>query len=198
MSPKNKKKEKAKVTQQKLGKKEAYKKLMVSFKPLIIAVVLWFVTIMLIHLPTVKDDIALFFVKFTLDSAVGFGQLFFLPVESHNFPNITVSGYTMKVVMECTAYNFYIFVIYLSLLSPVKWKQRIYTLLIFLAAVFIVNNLRFITVGYIGKYSQEMFHYVHDYLWNILFGFMIFLIWAWRYNKSDQIDDQKTIEKSEK
>jgi exosortase/archaeosortase family protein len=83
--------------------------------------------------------------------------------------------------MECTAYNFYIFVIYLSLLSPVAWKQKLYTLVIFLLAVFIVNNLRFITVGYIGKYSATMFHYVHDYLWNILFGFMVFLIWVWRY-----------------
>ena len=83
--------------------------------------------------------------------------------------------------MECTAYNFYIFVIYLSLLSPVKWKQRIITLLIFLGAVFVVNNMRFITMGYIGKHSPHLFHYIHDYLWNILFGFMVFLIWAWRY-----------------
>ncbi len=190
MSSRNKKKEKAKAIQQKLEKKEAYKKLMVSFKPLIIAVLLWFISISIIHLPAIKDEVAFFFINFTINSAVGFGKLLFLPVESHNFPYITVSGYTMKVVMECTAYNFYIFVIYLSLLSPVNWKQKIYTLIIFLAAVFIVNNLRFITVGYIGKYWPTMFHYVHDYLWNVLFGFMVFLIWAWRYKNTMDIDEK--------
>ena len=192
----NKKKEKAK-QQQKLEKKLAYKQMMLSFKPLIIAVILWFATITLIHLPAIKNELAFHFINFTINSAVGFGKMLFLPVETNSFPNITVSGYTMQVVMECTAYNFYIFVIYLSLLSPVAWKQKLYTLVIFLLAVFIVNNLRFITVGYIGKYSTTMFHYVHDYLWNILFGFMVFLIWAWRYKSSleETMGDSNVVNK---
>ena len=192
MSSKNRK-QKQQQAKEKLAKKIEYKKLLISFKPLIIAVVLWFVSIMIIHLPAIKNEVSYFFIKFTLDSAVGFGKLLFLPVESYGFPNITVSGYTMQIVMECTAYNFYIFVIYLSLLSPVNWKQKLYTLLIFLAAVFIVNNLRFITVGYVGKYSETMFHYVHDYLWNILFGFMIFLIWAWRYKNTMDFSDENKL-----
>jgi len=194
LSVKNRKKEKLQA-KEKLQKKQAYKKLLTSFKPLIIAVLLWFVSIMIIHLPAIKEEVAHFFIKFTLDSAVGFCKMLFLPVESYSFPNITVSGYTMKIVMECTAYNFYIFVIYLSLLSPVKWKQKLYTLIIFLVAVFIVNNLRFITVGYVGKYSETMFHYVHDYLWNILFGFMIFLIWAWRYKNTLDINTENELPK---
>lgn len=157
---------------------------MSHFKPLMIAILLWIVTNMILHLPGIKNEVQHFFVKFTLDSTLIFGKLLFFPIESCGFPNITVSGYPMKVIMECTAYNFYIFVIYLSLLSPVKWKQRIITLLIFLGAVFIVNNMRFITMGYIGKYSAHLFHYIHDYLWNILFGFMVFLIWAWRYKNT--------------
>ncbi len=177
---KKRKQENAK-EQEKLAKKEDFKKFLNQFKPLMIAVGLWIVTLMILHLPAIKNDVANFFIKFTLDSSLLFGKVLFIPVESHFFPNITVSGYTMTVVMECTAYNFYIFIIYLSLLSPVKWKQRLITLFIFLAAVFIVNNLRFVTMGYIGIYSESLFHYVHDYLWNILFGFMVFLIWAWRY-----------------
>ena len=196
MSAKNRKKEKQQA-KEKLEKKQAYKQLITSFRPLIIAVALWFVSIMIIHLPAIKDEVAYIFIKFTLDSAVGFGKLLFLPVESYGFPNITVSGYTMQIVMECTAYNFYIFVIYLSLLSPVNWKQKLYTLVIFLAAVFIVNNLRFITVGYVGKYSENMFHYVHDYLWNILFGFMIFLIWAWRYKNTMDINTENKLAEKE-
>jgi exosortase/archaeosortase family protein len=165
-------------------KKEAFKKFLKHLIPLISAVGLWIITLVILHLPSIKQSAHDFFVKFTLDSSVLFGKLLFLPVESNSFPFITVSGYTMKVIMECTAYNFYIFVIFLSLLAPVKWKQKLITLVIFLLAIFIVNNLRFITMGYIGKYNADMFHYVHDYLWNILFGIMVFLIWMWRYKKN--------------
>jgi len=177
--------------QEKLAKKEARRMFMSSFKPLMIAVALWIITLMILHLPAIKDDAAYFFINFTLDSSLFFGKMLFIPVESSGYPNITVSGYPMTVVMECTAYNFYIFVIYLSLLSPVGWKQRMYTLLIFLVVVFFVNNMRFITMGYVGKYSATLFHYIHDYLWNILFGFMVFLIWAWRYKNTMDVGGKK-------
>ncbi len=160
-----------------------YKKQMLLF---LAAVILWLVTDVVLHLPGIKDAVARFFIRFTLNSAVIFGKMLFLPVESTAFPFITVDGYIMQIVMECTAYNFYVFVFYLSLFSPVSWKEKIKTLIIFLLAVFIINNLRFITVGYIGKYSENMFHLVHDYLWNILFGFLVFIIWAWRYNVNKQ------------
>ncbi len=176
----------------------ANKQLIKQFAPLIAAVTFWIVSSSIMHLPSVKNEVANFFISFTLQSSLLFGKTFFIPVSSTAFPFLTISGYTMKVVMECTAYNFYLFVIFLSLFSPVNWKQRLITLLIFLLAVFIINNLRFITVGYIGSYSQKMFHLVHDYLWNILFGFLVFLIWAWRYNntsveQSDQNDKAQKI-----
>lgn len=182
--PNKRKQEKARI-QEKLAKKESFKAFLSHFKPLMFAVGLWAITLMVLHLPSLKNEVAEFFIRFTLDSSLLFGKILFIPVESSFFPNITVSGYTMTVVMECTAYNFYIFIIYLSLFSPVAWKQRLVTLLIFLGAVFVVNNMRFITMGYIGIYYESLFHYVHDYLWNILFGFMVFLIWAWRYKSED-------------
>lgn len=189
MSNKQKEKKANQVIKDKsLAKKKVRKDFIKQITPLLIAVVLWIVTLMIIHLPSVEVKALNFFVSFTLNSAVLFGKMLFIPIESNSFPYITVSGFTMKVIMECTAYNFYIFVIYLSLLTPVAWKQKLFTLLIFLGAVFVVNNLRFISMGYIGKYSAHMFDYIHDYLWNILFGLMVFLIWAWRYNKSQYAD----------
>jgi len=167
-----------------LLRKEANKKMLKQFIPLFIAVLLWFFSLMVLHLPAIKNDVGLFFIKFTLDSALVFGKILFIPMQSTSFPYITVDGYTMQIVMECTAYNFYIFVFYLSLLSPVSIKQRLITLVIFIGAVFVVNNLRFVTLGFIGNNMPGLFHYIHDYLWNILFGFMVFLIWAWRYNSA--------------
>ena len=180
---KGRKAEKAKLNELK-AKQEAKLRFRKQFIPLMAAVVLWIGTSMILHMPSIKNEVATFFINFTINSSILFGKIFFIPIASPSFPHLTVGGYHMQVVMECTAYNFYIFVFFLSLLSPVDWKQRLLTLLIFLVAVFVVNNLRFVTVGYIGAYSQELFHLVHDYLWNILFGFLVFLIWAWRYNKT--------------
>ncbi|MCF8387437.1 MAG: exosortase/archaeosortase family protein [Bacteroidales bacterium] len=179
--PNKKSKRKKQKDQEKISRREAYREFLHQFKPLLIAVALWFLTINLIHLPFIRDEVLHFFVGFILESSVAFGKMLFLPVSSPSFPYITVSGYTMEVIMECTAYNFYIFVIYLSLFSPVSWKQRIITLLIFLLAIFVINNLRFIVMGYVGKHNPQMFDYIHDYLWNIFFGFLVFLIWLWRY-----------------
>lgn len=178
---KHKKQEIKSKLQEKAAKKTAFRQFLKQFLPLLIAVVLWIIINTMLHLPALRADVQEFFIRFTLNSAVSFGKLLFLPVSSPVFPKIVVAGYPMEVIMECTAYNFYIFVICLSLLSPVKWKHRILTLFIFLAAVFVVNNFRFYTMGYIGKHYTELFHDIHDYLWNILFGFLVFMIWLWRY-----------------
>ncbi len=180
----------------KQAKAAAKKKFIKQFIPLIVAVILWIATSVILHLPFIKNQVATLFINFTLNSSLLFSKMFFIPVSSPAFPFLTIHGYTMKVVMECTAYNFYIFVFFLSLLSPVRWKQKILTLLIFMVAVFIINNLRFITVGLIGSYSESLFHIVHDYLWNILFGFLVFLIWAWRYNTASPSEKKLTEDTS--
>lgn len=167
---------------EKLAKREAFNQFKRQFLPLLTAVALWFTINAIMHLPAFKTQVLEFFIRFTLYSAVGFGQLIFIPVESHNFPMITVAGYTMQVIMECTAYNFYVFAICLSLLSPGRWWQRLLTLVIFLSAIFVINNFRFYTMGFIGNNYPHLFHDVHDYLWNILFGFLVFLIWLWRFS----------------
>lgn len=175
------KKERRKKYSDKQSKKEAYRSFLKHFLPLLFAVLLWLITNAVLHLPSIRPAVEDFFVRFTLESAVKFGKLLFIPVESPAFPKITVAGYTMQVIMECTAYTFYIFVFYLSILSPVKWYQRLITLIVFMLSVFVVNNFRFYTMGFIGKYYVDIFHQVHDYFWNILFGFLVFLIWMWRY-----------------
>lgn len=174
-----------------LNRKEAYSGFIISFKPLLIAVLLWLITIFIFNLPTIKNEVALFFIGFTLNSALVFGNLLLISVESTNYPLITVEGYTMKVVMECTAYNFYIFIIYLSLLSPVSWKKRILTMLIFISILFMSNNLRFILMGFIGLHYEHLFHYIHNYLWDYLFGFIIFMIWVWRFKDNLEGEDLK-------
>jgi len=99
----NKRKQEKAQLKDRLLKKEANRKMLKQFVPLVIAVLLWFITLLLLHLPSIKNDIGYFFVKFTLDSAIMFGKLLFVPMQSTSFPFITVDGYTMQIVMECTA-----------------------------------------------------------------------------------------------
>jgi exosortase/archaeosortase family protein len=179
----NKKEKKSKIEQKKklqLARKEMLR----QFKPLILAVAAWAAAMMVFNINAFREDLFTFFVNLTINSVILLGKITFLNIESSGYPYISVAGYKMAVIMECTAYHFYIFVIFLSLFSPVSWKQRLITLSIFVPAVFLINSLRFITMGYIGKYFLQHFHNVHDYLWNILFGFLVFMIWVWRYNVS--------------
>lgn len=175
------KKNRREIQKEKLAKKEAYSLFMQQFKPLLYAMIAWLGINTIIHLPFLKKAVNDIFVSFTLNAAVIFGKLIFIPVERLDFPRISVGGFNMIVVMECTAYNFYIFVIFLSLFSPGTWKTKIVNLLIFLSTIFVINNFRFYTMGLIGKNYPEYFHNVHDYMWNILFGVFIFMIWMWRY-----------------
>lgn len=179
---KSRKEEKA-LLKEKMTQKEVRKQMFRHFKPLLYAIAAWGIVMLILHLPAVQLQIVAFFVQFTIHSAVVFGKIFFIPIESLEFPLLRVDGYQMAIIMECTAYNFYIFTIFLSLFSPVSWKQRLITLAIFLPSIFVINNLRFVTMGYIGKYYPAQFDQVHDYVWNILFGFLVFLIWLWRYQR---------------
>ena len=84
-----------------------------------------------------------------------------------------------KVVMECTGYNFYILVLAISIFSRWQFKHRVFSAVVMLFSVFLLNFTRFITMGYIGSRWPSLFDSIHDYLWNILFGFMVFAIWLW-------------------
>jgi exosortase/archaeosortase family protein len=174
--------------------KERTKQLIKYMAPLFWAFVSWFALISLIHTPWLRDAMREFFVNFTTYSAFWFGKILFIPIEMYNVPFISVKGFNMQVVMECTAYNFYLFAMMLTLFARWSVRHKIISLMIFLVVIFILNNMRFITMGYLGSFRPDLFHAVHDYVWNILFGFMVFGIWAWReVIAQDNVKNQEVI-----
>ena len=168
------------------------KELFVKFLPLVKAFAFWFLLVIIVHLPGVKEDFREMVVGFTTHSTVLMGKLLFLPVERIGFSSITVDGYPMEIIVECTAYNFYLFVISLVLFAHWPWRKKLVNLLLFLTVIFVVNNLRFFAMGYIGRYHPQLFDTTHDYVWNILFGFLIFGLWLWR-DRASNPDLRKTI-----
>ena len=148
--------------------------------PLIKSFALWFLLVLIVHMPGIREDFRTMFVGFTTGATEVMGKLFFLPVERIGFSTLTVDGFSLEIIVECTAYNFYLFAIALAVFANWSTFHKVINLLIFFVTIFMVNNIRFIAMGYIGRNYPDLFNTTHDYVWNILFGFMIFGLWAWR------------------
>jgi exosortase/archaeosortase family protein len=165
------------------------KELLMKLMPLIKAFVLWFILVMIVHIPAIKDGFRNIMVGFTTQSTALLGKIFFLPIKRLSFSTISLDGFTMDIIVECTAYNFYLFAIALAVFANWSIKHKLINFLIFFGVIFLTNILRFFAMGYIGRYYPDFFGTTHDYVWNILFGFMIFGVWAWR-DKVDNPDFQ--------
>jgi exosortase/archaeosortase family protein len=156
------------------------KELLIKLLPLIKAFAFWFILVLIVHIPGFRDDFRNFFVGFTTSSTVFIAKLLFIPIQKLSFSMISLSGFNMEIIVECTAYNFYLFALALAIFANWSVKHKLINLLIFIAVIFFTNILRFFAMGYIGRYYPDFFDTTHDYVWNILFGFMIFAVWAWR------------------
>lgn len=156
------------------------KELLMKLMPLIKAFVLWFLLVLIVHLPFIKEGFRNMFVGFTTNSTVIMAKMLFVPINKISFSSISLNGFNMEIIVECTAYNFYLFAIALAVFANWSWKHKFINLGIFLLVIFLTNNLRFFAMGFVGRYYPDLFDTTHDYVWNILFGFMIFGVWAWR------------------
>ena len=156
------------------------KELLMKLMPLIKAFVLWFILVLIVHIPGIKEGFRNLFVGFTTNSTVIMAKMLFIPINKISFSSISLNGFNMEIIVECTAYNFYLFAIALAAFANWSWKHKLINLGIFLLVIFLTNNLRFFAMGFVGRYYPDLFDTAHDYVWNILFGFMIFGVWAWR------------------
>ncbi|NOR88184.1 MAG: hypothetical protein GQ527_11295 [Bacteroidales bacterium] len=166
-------------------KKEALERL----KPLFFSFILWGILMGLIYIPVIHQATMSFFVDFVVESTVFLGNLLFFPVESSGSPLIQVAGYHMKVIFECTAYNFYLFALALVVFGKWSLKDKIINFIIFIISIFILNAFRFIIMGYVGKFFPSAFHQVHDYVCTIVFGLVVFILYIWRNDQSLITDD---------
>ncbi len=187
---KDKRKGKLSVQQQKQRRHKQRKALFDALKPLLLALVAWFAVNAIVHLPGIRDVFSHFVLIFTGHSAYWFGKLLFIPMEMPSDNMLRVSGFSMRVVMECTAYTFYLFAIVLVIFARWPRKHKLISLGILLGVIFVANNMRFIIMGYVGKYWPHLFDLVHDIAWNVLFGFMVFGIWVWRELSAQKILQQ--------
>lgn len=155
-----------------------------SLKPLFYSFALWGVLMGIIYIPAIHNAVMDVFINFVVKSTVLMGHILFLPVESSESPFIAVAGYNMKVIFECTAYNFYLFAIALVAFARWTWKDKLINFGIFILSIFVLNAFRFIVMGYVGKFWPNLFHQIHDFVWTIIFGLVVFILYIWRNDKS--------------
>lgn len=152
--------------------------------PLVKTFLLWIFFVFIANLPALKDQFAEFFINFTTKSVLLLSKLMFIDVAQLDTHLISVNNFRLNVIYECTAYNFYLFVIPLAIFSKWELKNKVINLIIFLAVIIVANVFRFIIMGQIGLHFPSLFDAIHDYLWNIIFGLLVFSLWYFLNKRS--------------
>ncbi len=159
--------------------REARQAYLDKLKPLLYAFIAWFGILAILHIPAIKEYLRYAMVHFTHQSAIIAGKMLFLPLTDKGYPSLDYDGFGMRVILECTAYNFYLFALVITAFSKWPLKTRLTNLGLFVLVIYTLNNMRFLVMGAVGKHYPDLFHHIHDYFWNILFGIMIFLVYVW-------------------
>lgn len=152
--------------------------------PLIKTFALWLVLVGIIHF--FVGFFGPFLISFTAKALKVFCTVFFIPITLSGLKNVTIMGYPIQVVVECTAYNYYLFAIALAAFAKWTFRDKLINVAIFLFAIFIINNLRFIILAAAGKFYPDIFDIIHDYFWNILFAFITLGLWMLLNGKSQK------------
>ena len=100
---------------------------------------------------------------------------------------VTVAGYRMLVELECTAYHAFIAVIALVLFAGWNIKQKLIRGSIMILILLVMNNIRLVLLGIVGKHYPSLFNTFHDYVWNILLVLIVWIIWE----KFNQLEIKK-------
>ncbi len=174
------KKDRKEKLRQQTAQRNRRRAIMHAIKPLLWAFISWFALNTIIQLPPFKGHVYTFFTNFTTHAAYWFSKIIGMPLEMHGVPYLSARGFRMEVVMECTAYTFYLFALTLTIFSRWTLRHKFINLGVLWLGIFIINNFRFATMGYLGSYYPHLFDPVHDIVWDVLFGFLVFGMWAWR------------------
>jgi exosortase/archaeosortase family protein len=113
----------------------------------------------------------------TIPSTMALGSLLGLAMTS-NADILTVNGFAMQIIDQCTALN-YIIILTLAILlyTHHSFKYRLAGVAVATFSLLIANAIRLIFTGMAGAASPKVFFFVHEYFWVALFALLVFGIW---------------------
>lgn len=125
----------------------------------------------------------MFFYEALLDFVKWYLELFsnLFGVFYHEYPSsdnlISLNGASLKIIYECTAYSYYLFIISIVIFSPWKLLQKFWGGAVILVITTMLNAARFFSVAWIIRKHPEQLDIFHDYVWNILFAVIVFVLY---------------------
>jgi len=201
-----KKQSQKEIIKQKEIKKENKKALLNELLPLIKAFALWIVLVIVVAWDYTNNQwFSMLFVDFTTYLSYALSKIMFIPASIGdngtgmvttlivNYKSIQINHYPMIVELECSAYHAYIAMFSLVLFSKWKWKQKLTGGSILFAALAIINSLRIVMLGVIGRTFPQIFNIMHDYVWNILLVIVIWGLWELANKKMIKRNQAKTL-----
>jgi exosortase/archaeosortase family protein len=170
--------------------KTQYKELFKALLPLMKSFALWMVLVIIVAWDYTNHRwFSMLFVEFTtylswalaklmgIQAAVlGHGSSMMTTLEV-NYLSIVIHNYPMIVELECSAYHAYIAMIALVIFSSWTVKQKLINGAFIFTILALINSLRIILLGVIGRKYPEIFNIMHDYIWNILLVIVIWGLW---------------------
>ncbi|QWV94735.1 archaeosortase/exosortase family protein [Geomonas oryzisoli] len=91
---------------------------------------------------------------------------------------LTVNGFAMRIIRQCTAAD-YIVIVASAMLLYVRHRigYRLLGVVVAVPVIVLANACRLMVTGVIGSVSVAAFNLFHDYLWVIAFALLVFSIW---------------------
>jgi exosortase/archaeosortase family protein len=126
----------------------------------------------------VPETILNLWLEISISTTTALCNLFGVPVTIAG-DIMTVNGFAMRVITQCTAMH-YVIIISTAILLYTRhsFQYRLAGLLISTLLIIIANSLRLIVIGIIGSVSPDAFHIVHDYLWVAAFSLFVLGMWV--------------------
>jgi exosortase/archaeosortase family protein len=177
--------------------KELFKELL----PLIKSFGLWIILVIIVAWDYTNNRwFSMIFVDFTTYLSYGLAKIMFLPAKivgdgqsmvttlAVNYKSIYIDNYPMIIELECSAYHAYIAMIALVAFSRWTIKQKFAVGSILFGSLAIINSLRIIMLGVIGRKFPGTFNLMHDYIWNILLVIVIWGLWELANKKMNKLN----------
>ncbi|HNW50565.1 MAG TPA: hypothetical protein PKH79_05750 [Prolixibacteraceae bacterium] len=180
---------KKKLSQQEINKQKR-KEIFNELLPLIKAFGLWVVLVVIVAWDYTNHRwFSMAFVNFTTYLTYGLAKILFIPVQLFgdgsstvanlvvNYKAIQIDNYPMTIELECSAYHAYIAMIALVVFSKWEVKQKFIIGAALFGTLAVINSLRIIMLGVVGRLYPNFFNFMHDYVWNILLVIIIWALW---------------------
>lgn len=146
-----------------------------------------------LNIPTAASEaVSSWLVSLTQSVSFFLMSLVHLPVAIEG-STIRLPNESLIITLECTAVYLVILFAALILAYPATWRSKRMGLLIGIPAIFVMNAIRLLVVGVVSYLFPSLFELVHDYVWQVLFVIMVFLLWLVWMEKVVALERKATL-----